>query len=301
VARIQDLARRGYLYAILAAVSGGAIPVLSKFALTQYGPVQVSAYGFLLSGVVLFPLNFRVLPTPTSLRYVILFGVLGAAIAPVVYQVGLASTTAVNASLLSNGEALFTALIAFAAFGERLKRSQLTMGVLIVAGIVVVSTNFDFGAVRLFHGLAGNLMILGAMFAWSLENNLIVSATRRFGPALVTKFRNLIGGLLVTIAVVAFGVVGPFSPLGLLYVALLAVSLELTSYLAIAALGGIGAIRAILVYSASTVFGAVFALIFLGEQITTPQLVGGATILVGVYLLARSERGTGALSKEDFR
>ncbi|HEV2225494.1 MAG TPA: EamA family transporter, partial [Nitrososphaerales archaeon] len=80
------------------------------------------------------------------------------------------------------------------------------------------------------------------------------------------------------------------SPLWFAYIFLLGLSLGGTSYLAISALGDIGAIRFILVFSTSTLFGALFALVFLREQITPVQLTGGALIMVGVYLLQRAER-----------
>jgi drug/metabolite transporter (DMT)-like permease len=290
LASAQPNVRRGYLYAFLAAVCGGAIPTLSKFSLADNGPVQVSALGFLLSGLVLVPLRPREVPDSRSIKYLAFFGLLGAAAAPVLYQTGLDATTAVNASLLSNGEALFTTLIAFAAFGERLPRKQMARGLLIVAGIVLVSTNLDLSGVQFFQGLVGNLLVLGAMFLWSVENNLIVSSTRRFGPALVTKFRAIIGGSVVLAVLLSLGLSVNLQPQGVAYVVLLALSLAGSSYLVIGALGDIGAIRAILVFSTSTIFGAVFALLFLGEQITPVQLAGGALILAGVYTLQRAER-----------
>lgn len=281
---------RGYLYALLAAVCGGTYPTLSKLALPQTGPVALSGLAFLISGLVLVPYRPRVLPSSKSIRWVILFGLLGAAAAPVIYQFGLNASTAVNASLLSNGEALFTTIIAFAAFGERLPRKQLARGLLIVAGIVVVTTNFDLAHIQFFVGLAGNLLILGATFLWSIENNVIIPAARKFGGAFVTKYRNLIGGALVT--AIFFGAGGAVSLgfAGFAYVVLAGVTLAGTSYFAIVALADIGAIRAILVFSTTTIFGAAFALIVLQEQITPVQVIGGALILLGVYLLQRAER-----------
>ena len=280
---------RGYLYAFLAAICGGAIPTLSKVLLTQAGPVTVSGLSFFISGLMILPFQARSLPTRISAKYVAFFGVIGACIAPVLYQIGLDSTTAVNTALLSNAEGLFTTLIAFIAFGERLARRQLARGLLIVAGIVLVSTNLDLAHVQFLEGLAGNLLILAAMFLWSLENNLIISAAQRFGPLLVTKFRNVIGGGIVTVAVILLGTQVSLSPFGIVALVLLGVSLAGTSYLAIAALADAGAIRAILVFSTTSVFGAAFALIFLGEQITVVQLAGGALIMAGVYALHRSE------------
>jgi len=282
--------RLGYLYAFLAALCGGAIPTLSKLSLEQNGPVQVSGVSFLLSGLLLMFIRPKEFPNSKSLKYVVFFGFLGAALAPLLYQTGIDSTTAVNTSLLSNGEALFTTLIAFAAFGERLPGKQLARGLLIVAGIVAVSTNLDLAGVQFFQGLAGNLLILGAMFCWSLENNLIINSTRRFGPVLVSKFRNILGGAMVLGVSVAMGLQFVTSGYAVVYLLLLAVSLAGTSFLAIAALGYIGAIRAILVFSTSTIFGAVFALVVLREQVTVVQVAGGAMILLGVYLLQRAER-----------
>jgi len=70
---------------------------------------------------------------------------------------------------------------------------------------------------------------------------------------------------------------------------LLAVAIAAATALFIAAIKRLGAIRMLLVWSTSTVFGALFAFIFLGEQITAGQLAGGALILLGVYLFRRSE------------
>ncbi|MDA4124907.1 MAG: DMT family transporter [Thaumarchaeota archaeon] len=282
--------RRGYLYAFLAAVCGGVIPTSSKLLLAVASPAAIASWGFLLSGLVLVPYRPKALPGRKSLPYVVLFGVLGGALGPVLYQYGLSSSTAVNASLLSNGEVLFTALIAFGLFGERLSRKQLGFGMFIVAGIVAVSTNLELSGIQFFQGLLGNLLILASTLAWSAENNLIVSATQRFGPGLITKFRNMIGGALVLLVAASLGVQVGVPSSGWVPLAALAFALAGTSFLAIAALGKIGAVRTILVFSTTSVFGAVFALVFLGEQITPVQLSGGAVILIGVYLFQRNER-----------
>ncbi|HEV2226036.1 MAG TPA: DMT family transporter [Nitrososphaerales archaeon] len=216
--------RRGYLYAFLAAVCGGATPTLSKLSLNGSGPIQVSAIAFIVSGLILVPIWPKEVPGRKSLKFVVFFGLLGAALAPVIYQAGLNATTAVNTSLLSNGESLFTTMIAFAIFGERLPGRQLARGLLIVAGIVLVSTNLDLTGVQFYQGLEGNLLILLSMFIWSVENNLIISPTRRFGATLITKYRNIIGGVALLATVAALGLGLNLSPLWLAYIFLLGLS-----------------------------------------------------------------------------
>lgn len=280
----------GYLYAVLAAVCGGSVPTLGKILLESNGPVVVTGLGISISGVILLFYQPRLKPAKASLPYLLYLGLVGAALAPVMYTIGLNETTAVNASLLANGEVLFTTVIAFAIFGERLSRAQGARGMLIVAGIIVVSTDLDLAHIQFLQGLFGNLLILGATVGWGFENNLIALATKRFDVPSLSKFRNIIGGVVVLAAAAIAGESFGFTAYDTLVLVLLAVVFSSATYLFIAAIKRIGAIRMLLVYSTSTVFGSFFALVFLGEQITPGQLFGGALILVGVYLFRRSER-----------
>jgi len=306
--KVQSDLARGYLYAILGSLCGGSVPTLAKVALEHNGPVVITGLSFLISGFILLLNQPKRKPEPGSMRYLVFFGIVGAAVAPLMYTFGLNETTAVNASLLANGEVLFTTIIAFSVFGERLRRGQILRGLLIVVGLVVVSTNLDLANLAFLQGLAGNLLVLGATVGWSVENNLIVMATKRFDTSLISKFRNLIGGGIVT----AFALVAML-PLQLSYsdalvLVLLALALSGGTYLFIAAVKRLGAIRMLLVWSTSTVFGAVFALIFLGEEITLAQIFGGVVILLGVYLFHRGEKAheaepfappAGAVAKQD--
>jgi len=289
---------RGYVYAFLAAICGGSIPTLTKILLQATMPIALSGLVFFLSGLAMIPYRPKSLPTKKSAPWVVAVGLIGAATAPFVYMVGLTMTSAVNVSLLSNGEVFFTVIIAFLVFGERLTRNQLWEGLLIVAGIVIVTTNLSLGGVQLVQNLAGNLLVLFATFCWSVENNVIKTAAKRFGALFVTKYRNIIGGGITLLLALGLGI-PLLVPAGyLLPLALLVFALGATSYLAIAALGMLGAIRTILVFSTTSIFGAAFALAVLGEQITVVQVVGGAFLLLGVYLVQRSEPKTPLPSEE---
>jgi drug/metabolite transporter (DMT)-like permease len=281
---------RGYLYAILGSVCGGSVTTLAKLLLSDNGPVVVTGLPYLLSGLILLLYQPRRKPQRASLGYLLFFGLIGAVVAPLMYFTGLNETTAVNAALLANGEVLFTILLAYSVFGERLSREQAGRGLLIVVGLVIITTNLDLTNFAFFKGLAGNLLVLGSTLAWGVENNLIAVATRRFDTSLLSKFRNLIGGGVLTLFILAAGFPLVFGYRDVLFLVLLALAIAGGTYLFIAATKRLGAIRMLLIWSSSTVFGAVFALIFLGEQITVAQIFGGAVILLGVYLFQREER-----------
>jgi drug/metabolite transporter (DMT)-like permease len=286
----DKVAARGYLYTLIGSACGGAVPVLIKLLLADNGPFVVTGLGVLISGLLLLFYKPRVKPTKASLPYLLYIGLIGAGIAPLFWATGLSETTVVNASLLANGEILFTTLIAFLLLGERLEKGQPARGLLILAGIILVSSNLELTNVKFLQGLVGNLLILGATLGWGIENNLIVAASKRFSAPLLSKFRNIVGGGLVMAFVAIAGFPLRFSTYDLVILALLALAISGTTYMFIAALQRLGAIRMILASSLSTVLGAAFALLILQEQITITQLLGGALIIAGVYLFQRSER-----------
>ncbi len=281
---------KGYIYAIIGSVCAGSVSTLAKFSLNSNDPVVVTGLSILLSGFVLLSYKPTRSPEPGSLRYLLFFGLVGAGLAPLMYFEGLKETTAVNASLLANGEVLFTAVIAYTAFRERLSRGLAARAMLIVAGLVVVSTNLDLANIAFFQGFSGNLLVLGATICWGVENNIIAVASKRFDVALLSRFRNLIGGgAIAAVAVVAM-VPTNFGVVNSLALVLLALAVAGGTYLFIAAVKRLGAIKMLLVWSSSTVFGAGFALVFLGEQITPPQFLGGALIILGIYVFHRGEK-----------
>ncbi|MDA4128701.1 MAG: DMT family transporter [Thaumarchaeota archaeon] len=117
--------KRGYLYALGAAIFGGTIPALSKLLVATTGPLVISSLVFLIGGLVLLPYKPRKLPTGRGILLIPAIGIMGALAAPVLYLYGIQHSTAVNASLLTNSEVFFTALIAFVVFHEKLKRKQI--------------------------------------------------------------------------------------------------------------------------------------------------------------------------------
>jgi drug/metabolite transporter (DMT)-like permease len=281
---------KGYIYAIIGAICGGSTTTLTKILLENNGPVAITGLAFSLSGLMLLLYRPRLKPARGSVPFLLFMGLVGAAASPLMYTFGLSQTTAVNAALLANGEVLFTTFIAFSVLGERLMRAQAVQGLLIVAGLVVVSTDLDISHVVFLQGVVGNVLVLGSTVGWAVENNVIVVATRSFEVPSLSKFRNLIGGIVVLVFMILGGYAFDFTPYDDLVLVLLAIALAGATVLFMAALKRLGAIRMILVWSSSTVFGAAFAFVFLGEQITIGQLAGGALILLGVYLFRRSER-----------
>jgi drug/metabolite transporter (DMT)-like permease len=251
-------------------------------------PLTASGLAVLLSGAILIPYKPKLVPSGNNVWLILGLSLAGATAAPILYFTGVQLSSAVNASLLSNGEVLFTALIGFGIFQESLRRKQLAEGLLVAAGVIVISANLQSGGASLAQGLVGNLLIVGATVFWSIDNNLSRVASHRMAISTVAKFKGLIGGCIMTLfLLLTSSLIVPETSVPLI-VALAAIFTAMT-LLSVEAFRLIGAVRAILVFSTSSIFGPLFAFLVLGETISIAQLFGGGLILSGVYLIQRSE------------
>jgi len=270
------------------ALLGGTVPVVTKLLVSNASPIAASGLAVFLSGAILIPYKPKEVPRGGNARLILAISLAGATIAPILYFTGVHESSAVNASLLGNSEVLFTALIAFGIFHESLRRRQLAEGLLIAVGVIVVSANLQAGGVSLTQGVAGNILVVGASIFWSVDNNLTRVASHRMGIPVIGKFKGLLGGGVTMLLLIATSsLVVPLTSIPLIVV-LGAIFTSMT-LLSIGAFRLIGAVRAILVFSISSILGPLFAFMFLGESISAIQVFGGALILSGVYLIQRSE------------
>jgi drug/metabolite transporter (DMT)-like permease len=202
----------------------------------------------------------------------------GGIIAPVLLMTGLTSMPASGASLLLNAEGVFTALLAWFAFKENFDR-RIALGMFaIVAGACILSWP---GAAR-FSGLRPALALLGACFAWGIDNNLTrkVSLT---DATWIASVKGLVsGGVNLILAFSLDASVPPLaSVVAAMLVGLFAYGVSLAMF--VVALRHLGTSRTGAYFSIAPFFGAVLAL-WLGEPLTVPLLLAGVLMAFGIWL-----------------
>jgi len=292
----------GYVSAIASAVLFGISSTLNKITLENVHPSVVAGMIYLIGGFFLFgihvsPLCKRLLSlfeTPEAeakisgrdfriLAFVILSGSI---IAPLLLLNGLRETTAINASLLLNAESLFTVLIALVFLKERGTRREYLSIFMLLVGVVFVTTNGEFQRLSLTENILGNLLIVGACLFWGIDNNLSRFLSKKRDIILVTGLKCFIGGL--ALLMIAFVVGVPFS-IPLVSIPYLlsvgAFSIAFSILLFLFALRKIGSMRTGVIYSMSSLFGAILAFFILREGFIIIQLVAGIIMLLGVYAL----------------
>ena len=286
-----DRRLQGYIFAFVAALGYGSASTLGKVALGSVPPILLAALASTTGGIFLFAYKPRMGIERKSLPLFSLVVLCGAILGPVFFYSGLKLTSAVSTALLSNGELLFTALIAIIVFKESLNGRQYLASLLVLFGIVTISTNLDFASASLLGNLTGNLLILAATLSWAIENNLVRKLSERVDPIAMARWRNFAGGLALLTLIALFGQSLHVEPSAIPYVLLSGlIPVALTTMFLFLALERIGAVRALLVFSTGSLFGTLYAHLLLGEPITSVQLLGGAVLFIGVILIGRNER-----------
>jgi drug/metabolite transporter (DMT)-like permease len=212
----------------------------------------------------------------------------GSTIAPLLLLNGLSQTTAINASLLLNAESLFTVAIAFVFLNERCSKREYIGILLLLAGVVFVTTNGAFGELSLSQNILGNLLVIGACFFWGIDNNLSKFLSQKRDIVMVTGLKCFIGGLaLLGISfVLGFNFTIPLRTIPyILFVGAFSIAFSILFFLF--ALRKIGSMRTGVIFSLSSLFGAVLAFIVLREPFTMIQLAAGFVMILGIYVLYR--------------
>jgi drug/metabolite transporter (DMT)-like permease len=286
----EGLNRPGVPAALGAALLFGTGTPLAKWLLEAISPWLLAGLLYLGSGIGLT--LYRQVTNAPAIRLarteVIWFAgaiVFGGIVGPVLLMFGLSGMPASGASLLLNAEGVFTALLAWFAFKENFDR-RIALG---MAAIVAGATILSWPGEARFTGLWPMLAVLGACFAWGIDNNL----TRRISltdATWIASAKGLVSGIVNLALAFALGATLPSLPnvAGALLVGLLAYGVSLTLF--VISLRHLGTARTGAYFSAAPFFGALLA-VLLGEPLTLPLLAAGALMALGTWLHLTEHHG----------
>jgi drug/metabolite transporter (DMT)-like permease len=274
---------KGISAALGSALIFGAGTPLAKLLLTQVNPWLLAGLLYIGSGIGLTLYRFIIHAPQVVLpknEIVWFAGAIfsGGVIAPVLLMLGLLYMPASEASLLLNMEGVFTALLAWFAFKENFDR-RIAFG---MALIVIGSLVLGWPSHVKFSSLLPVLAVIGACFAWGLDNNL----TRKVSlsdAAWIASLKGLIAGSVNLILAFSLGATLPsFTNIaGSMILGFFAYGVSLAFF--VIGLRHLGTARTGAYFSVAPFFGALLA-ITLGEPITLPLIISGILMTVGVWL-----------------
>ncbi len=281
----------GYTSAMIAAVFFGAVPTLAKPVMSNINVLLLSSIAYLIAALTFTPMAKKAKTAFSKKDYIILVtvSVCGAAVAPYLYFLGLHQSSAADTSLLSNVEIMFTVLFGLIFFKERLRPVGFIAVAMVILGVVIITTDFRLSGSFLQLNV-GHFFILGSMALWALDNNLSRIISVKMDTARLVQLKSIIGGLILLGTLFLLGIPFDITPSQIPYVILLsAIGFGGSLYFFLQSLKRIGTIRTIVIFSMSSVFGLVFASVFLHEQISLYQTIAIAIMLVGIYMINRKE------------
>lgn len=281
----------GYISALLASVLFGSVPTIAKPVISDINVLLLSSIAYLIAALTFTPIARKTKTALAKKDYIILvaISICGAAAAPYLYFLGLHQSSAADTSLLSNVEIMFTVLFGLLFFKERLRPVGFVSVALVLSGVVIITTNLQFSG-SFLHLNAGHFFILGSMVLWALDNNLSRIIATRIDTARLVQLKSAIGGAILLSTVFLLGIPFDIRTSQIPQVILLsAIGFGGSLYFFLQSLKRIGTIRTIMIFSTASVFGLVFASVFLHEQISTYQAGAIAIMLTGIYMINRKE------------
>lgn len=284
--------RKPLVYILLSAALFGVSAPVAKLLLRDIAPIALAGLLYLgaFLGLFLYSLFFAprdpAVAEAERLRKKDLPWLAGAVlaggvVAPISLMLGLNLISGFSVSLLLNLEGVATAIIAVLFFRENSGRRLWPALICMTAAGVLLSWNSEQGT----FNIIGPLLILLAVVAWGVDNNLTRQVSER-NPVQITYIKGLAGGAVSLSAALILGMRIPFD-ITLLFALLLgSMSYGLSLIFFIKALRGLGSSRTGAFFSLGPFVGAVVSIVVLREWIGWVMLPAFLLMATGVWLIA---------------
>ena len=265
----------------------------------SFDPVPLNFWRWVVAALVLAPFALPGLrgKWPLIRRHagiLLLLAFMGVALFQSLVYLGLHSTLAVNAVLLNSSLPMFMLLCSWAIERERASPRQIAGMLISLAGILVILSRGDPGALLQLELHAGDAWILLAMPVWGIYSVLLKRRPQELG-GMQFLFVIALAGVLMLSPVAALQALQtpprwptPPEALGVVYMGVCASVLAFFFWNRGVAV--VGANAAGFTIHLLPAFGTILAILFLGEAFAGFHAAGIATILAGVLLATTAAR-----------
>ena len=286
-----------YLEALFAVLVWGATFIATKIALREVSPATIVwlrfGMGTLILGIVVVARKQFALPEKSEWLYFAMLGFLGVTFHQWLQATGLQTAKATTTAWIVATTPVFIAILGWLALKERLNGIQI-LGILLAAfGVLLIVSKGNFSA--LFtgeEGTFGDLLILISSVNWAVYTILSRRELARHPAARMMFFVMLLGWIFVNIWIFSIGpglneiatltssgwgailVLGIFGS-GLAYVAFYDALQEIPA-------SQLGAF-----FNVEPLVTTVLASFMINEAIAAITLIGGAIIILGIWLVNR--------------
>jgi len=286
-----------YLEALFAVLVWGGTFIATKIALQEVSPATIVwmrfGMGTLILGAVVMARKQFALPQKSEWLYFLMLGFLGVTFHQWLQATGLQTAQATTTAWIVATTPVFIALLSWFALKERLNGLQILGIVLAGFGVLLIVSKGNFGA--LFagkEGTIGDFLILISSVNWAVYTILSRRELARHPAARMMFFVMLLGWLLVNVWIFGFGPgiseIHLLTSTGWAAIFILGVFGSGLAYIAFYdALQEIPASQLGAFFNVEPLVTTMLASFMINEKITVITLIGGAIIILGIWLVNR--------------
>lgn len=271
--------------------------VVAKTLVAHASPMTLTLVRWLIAVIVLLPLVWwkekRLVPAKAAFVPLCLMGITGVALFNIFQFLALERTTSTNAGLISTMNTMSIALFSFAFLKEKINGLQLLAMVLSLIGVFLVLSKGDWQLLWHFQLNTGDLWMVAAVCVWGLYSVCSKWAMQTTSPLMATLYAGLFGVLILvpfTITDFTFSEIDSSFILSLLYTGVISTVVCMVFWNI--GVQQLGATTSGIFLNFNPIFTALLAFLFIGEQLSWLQGIGGIIVILGCYLFTHFKTKT---------
>ncbi len=289
-----------YALAALAMIFWSGNWVLGRAVRADVPPLGLNFWRWTMAAAVLLPFAFSQARRDWPIvrrhwKIVLALGATGTALFHSMIYIGLRATEAINALLLNSMAPLIVVVLSWAAFRDTITRRQVFGISVSLFGALILVSRGDVTALAALRFNAGDLWVLTGLLVWATYSILLKRRPGNLGGLSLLFYMSVIGVALMFPVYLWEEVTGAGMNLDIPTIASVAYTGILASVVAYlcynAAVARIGPNTTSFFLHLMPVFGAVSAIVFLGESVHLYHLAGFAVVLCGIFLATYQKGG----------
>lgn len=282
------------LLLILATILWGGNFVIGRAVTGDIPPITLAFLRWCTAFIIFLPIAYSRTKKEWSILKahwpaVLVLAFTGVASFNTLLYIGVHYTTSINASLMNSSTPIIIYILSFIFLKERLTKSQLIGTGVSLLGVLFIISGGSVDSLLAFTFNKGDLTVLVAVFCWSVYSLLIKHYAGRLPGYSTFLVTIALGALMLApftayeLATTDMAISWSFSTVSaILYVGIIASIVAFLSWNT--GVVALGANKASIYINFIPVFAAVFAILFLDEQLQFEQLIGGLAVICGVLI-----------------
>ncbi|UNT53469.1 DMT family transporter [Lysinibacillus capsici] len=271
--------------------------VVAKTLVAHASPMTLTLVRWLIAVIVLLPFVWwkekKLVPAKAALVPLFLMGITGVALFNIFQFLALERTTSTNAGLISTMNTMSIALFSFAFLKEKINGLQLLAMVLSFIGVFLVLSKGDWQLLWHFQLNTGDLWMMAAVCVWGLYSVCSKWAMQTTSPLMATLYAGLFGVLILvpfTINDFTFSEIDSTFILSLFYTGVISTVVCMVFWNI--GVQQLGATTSGIFLNFNPISTALLAFLFVGEQLSWLQGIGGIIVILGCYLFTHFKTKT---------